>query len=899
MKPDKSKAQGIEKYSVELTNDIFKVATKSSVRFSTQQKRIDHNHSEYRIFDEKAQRYLINPQLETTDDPEEAFNKWRITSKELLKKILNELCEGLNTPTNNQPSLFEANGHNAIASKKLTLTEAWGRVEEEFLKSGIAPEVTRCCVTVNEFSWFNKSSTYNGLDNPTAKAKKDFNPILNDEGEIIKYKLPKGVINKDSHYYFLPKFDNPSVLHKLIDGVIRRHNLNLNSAQFSSYSEFFNTAKMLIPVGFSEGYKKAIKLICEGELAFSFTSVTTWGYKDENEKIVRDNDGVKMLNPQIKELLRGAKSINNYFDHDEKTETIKNIDRQSRELAYAIYKELGIETNRKVWLNSQGKGIDDYLANGNSLDTIKTIKYNYDQLAKEFTKPIPIEELQYRRLKKINSSPQDNSNPDKYLIPEILPKGELIQLIAAPKVGKTLFANDLMCSLIKGECFLGYGIKQENRKVLLIQLDETLTTAETSITQRLGQCDCEELSIDSFGWKLNQDGVDQLRCTLEKLDPSLVVIDSIRASTTGLGYDENSAAIADPILKIRDLIKERNINGIMIHHSNKSNDQQGTNKSRGSSAIAAAFFATWLLTPLGEDMVRLNTYGRCAPKEFNLSLNPDELRFEVIEEGSSTIIIDDIPLSKQLREIIPKLVNDGVNTLKEINNKISCHPDTLRKNLNELVKAGVLIRFNASKTTPATYSLYKKTELTKTSTDQERSSVDQVDQAVDQAETTKNRKENIVDQAVDQAGSSFGSSYDPYTVRNTGKLDLEKRTLDQVRDQVGMTEKKLDPPLDPPSGKNGSSFSESIDIKELQLDPKLDPHLIQLDPDLIQLDPIFNPPSPQNFRAGELVKIKEGLSYVGELAKIEEVWTGSLVLLYPNGDRGTKHFEDVELITGE
>jgi len=123
-------------------------------------------------------------------------------------------------------------------------------------------------------------------------------------------------------------------------------------------------------------------------------------------------------------------------------------------------------------------------------------------------------------------------------------------LIASPKVGKTLLAYDLIASLILGEDFLGYELKEDNKDVILIQLDELFITLNGRLITRLGMDSCDTLHIVDK-WKLIDDDIAGLEYCLDKVNPSLVVIDSLRASLVGTGIDENSAAIADPpILKV-------------------------------------------------------------------------------------------------------------------------------------------------------------------------------------------------------------------------------------------------------------------------------------------------------------------------------------------------------------
>lgn len=418
----------------------------------------------------------------------------------------------------------------------------------------------------------------------------------------------------------------------------------------------------------------------------------------------------------------------------------------------------------------------------------------------------------FEYFKYLNNQILDTTNPENYLIPDILPKGEFIQLIASPKVGKTLLAYDLIASLILGEDFLGYELKEENKDVILIQLDESFITLNGRLITRLGMDSCDTLHIVDK-WKLIDDDIAGLEYCLDKVNPSLVVIDSLRASLVGTGIDENSSAIADPILRIRDMLKDRGITGIMIHHANKNKEMKNTDKSRGSGAISAAFYATWLLENISDNLCRLNIVGRCQQRSFDLKLDDDHFHFIVVEseDQNSKEIIDDLPVSKQLREKIPTLIPQGFNTKKRLLDHLKCNENTLRKVLNELIKQGVLVRKGNGKTTPAVYNLKSGSELIGSSTDQ-----------------VKIKHGSNVDQAKNLDKSMDTENLDPVSDHGKEKVDQAKKpdqdnSLDIINSVID--------PLDTYPTNNGSNISETLTVSNDPLDPSLDP-LDPTDPSL-------------------------------------------------------------------
>lgn len=179
-----------------------------------------------------------------------------------------------------------------------------------------------------------------------------------------------------------------------------------------------------------------------------------------------------------------------------------------------------------------------------------------------------------------------------WLIPELLPRGELVVLGGAPKCGKTLMAIDAAFAIATGEDFF-LGLKCQRGKVLVISNDETVRSTKAKLSRRgfrLG--DGKHLMVVSE-WKIDQ--LYELEKTMEEFKPDLVIVDSLKSISTNSKISENSAEFANIIYNFKTVLNQFNCAGILIHHTNKNKEAMGVAKLRGSSSIVAATWGAWIL----------------------------------------------------------------------------------------------------------------------------------------------------------------------------------------------------------------------------------------------------------------------------------------------------------------
>ncbi|RMD68580.1 MAG: hypothetical protein D6822_06715, partial [Cyanobacteria bacterium J149] len=174
---------------------------------------------------------------------------------------------------------------------------------------------------------------------------------------------------------------------------------------------------------------------------------------------------------------------------------------------------------------------------------------------------------------------------ENWLIPSLLPVGEMLMLTALPKVGKTLLANDIAYAVLSGGQILGEKAKQG--KVLYVSSDETAGSLIRRFQSRgfdlLPEAD-ENLRIMTH---LDLSNMGTLESELEDFKPDLVVIDSLTSITLDLNVSEKDSEFAKYGYKLKDLLKKYNAASILIHHENKNNEQKGICKVSGSARIVA------------------------------------------------------------------------------------------------------------------------------------------------------------------------------------------------------------------------------------------------------------------------------------------------------------------------
>lgn len=202
----------------------------------------------------------------------------------------------------------------------------------------------------------------------------------------------------------------------------------------------------------------------------------------------------------------------------------------------------------------------------------------------------------------------NSSDVISYTVDRFITKSGLFLLAAAPKTYKSLLSYHLAWCVVRGEPFLGR-FQTTKGKVLYIQLEENKETIKT----RLRNTGFTEEDNDNFLILRNFDinDTDRLQEIIHDFVPSLIIVDTLRAVSSGSDVSENTAEFARPLYQLQTLANANNIAILVLHHKNKS-EVAGINSVSGTSAICGATDGIFLIDNHGDKLL-LTTVPRNNP----------------------------------------------------------------------------------------------------------------------------------------------------------------------------------------------------------------------------------------------------------------------------------------------
>lgn len=198
----------------------------------------------------------------------------------------------------------------------------------------------------------------NNWDAPCRFQAKLKHPRQSKDGKPIKYETPKKGDDGDN----LPV---SHICYSQVDELVwqqlaERYGVNIPKNGARGSAQFWQCIqrKPHIPIVIVEGQKKALALLSRGVVAVALGGVTMWGSRSDGLR-----DELQAILPKVGNSKRKVIVL---FDSDRKRETRKAVDRQARNLAWAV-KRQGYQAHICFPPLPDGVtkiGADDYLVNG-------------------------------------------------------------------------------------------------------------------------------------------------------------------------------------------------------------------------------------------------------------------------------------------------------------------------------------------------------------------------------------------------------------------------------------------------------------------------------------------------------------------------------------------------------
>ena len=223
--------------------------------------------------------------------------------------------------------------------------------------------------------------------------------------------------------------------------------------------------------------------------------------------------------------------------------------------------------------------------------------------------------LQPRKLSEIMTE----DAPTDFVIEGLLRVGGTTILIGEPKLGKSQMSLDLALAVSRGEAFAGLATKKG--RVIYYALEDGEDIVRDRVKSRGLTGMSEDLYIGTTP-PVVEDSTALLEEHIDIFQPSMIIIDTLRAMSVSTGKSENEASFADSIYRIAKVARERGVAAIIVHHTVKATTGNPITDARGTSAIAGAVDVVAGLYRR-DDVMRLAWRGRFGSGELSLTQHPN------------------------------------------------------------------------------------------------------------------------------------------------------------------------------------------------------------------------------------------------------------------------------------
>jgi len=174
----------------------------------------------------------------------------------------------------------------------------------------------------------------------------------------------------------------------------------------------------------------------------------------------------------------------------------------------------------------------------------------------------------------------------RWLLPGLIPAGDLTIVGGRPKVGKTRLAVAVAAAVLRGETLFDLPLPAETHPVLLVTDDQS-DGDSADMLNALDIWDHPRL-VWSRNFRLTETDLQGLLDAIKGNPGALVVLDSLRSISRALQHGENDPEIGATLYDLKQAVIDAGGTLLLIHHCNKAADLFGTEALSGHNAIAGA-----------------------------------------------------------------------------------------------------------------------------------------------------------------------------------------------------------------------------------------------------------------------------------------------------------------------
>jgi ABC-type dipeptide/oligopeptide/nickel transport system ATPase component len=298
--------------------------------------------------------------------------------------------------------------------------------------------------------------------------------------------------------------------------------------------------------------------------------------------------------------------------------------------------------------------------------------------------------------------------PVSWLVPQYITDKGVTIITGRAGCGKSLIIEEMISAILnKRKWFNSLPIIQD-RPIILIDMENDHSTLYERL-QKLGGIPEKKLMVFNFelSFDIQTQFTEFLMKEIEKLDPCMVIFDTLRRTYSG---DENDSKVINDIYRnyLAPIAKKRAV--IIIAHARKS--MKGANNNiddelsevRGTGDITGLASATLKLTPNVDDTITIKPIKmRCAKKAdpFNVRLIDKDNKFTwemsklIAERSEIEVLLDDLFdwLKHNTFEDSIITTNQILNAMKPLGNM----ERTIFRAIKTLDNKGILIKLKKGK----------------------------------------------------------------------------------------------------------------------------------------------------------------------------------------------------------